>query len=261
MADGRFETHDQMSKSSFLALPPEIRMTIFEHCLHIPRLSTTSVPHRAAAYAKGYTSGVGHITLVQDGGDWRSVSIARPPGFAFTATSVLRICKSIHKEAMDVLYDKILWVINIQNRRPIAPPFIGSNSNPAISASPTRPSVFMKWVAHVHIRQHIRPEEELLQKAEALRLLIACLGSDRKSTAATLHFDSIHLVNDSEWPRTAKPQYAWDQYYSQLMVLDLGPRPNIRTSYYWIETEGQERFEDLTRRLGGCLNDPDYIYW
>lgn len=235
--------------SPLLHLPAELRLRVYEHLNHIPGLSTTSVPHRAAAYAKGFTSGVGHVTMLRYGEGWRSVSIAKPPGFACLGTSILRTCRLIHTEAMDLLYDKILWVINIQSLTPIAPPFAGGR--PAVTASPGKPSIFLQSIKHVHIRQHIRPEEDLLEKALTLKSLLACINSQRKTTELALHFDSIHLVNDSSWPNGKKMAYAWQAYEKVLSSIDLGRKPQIKVSDYWLETEGQARFEKFAARFGG----------
>lgn len=109
----------------------------------------------------------------------------------------------------------------------------------------------MRWINHVHIRQHIRPEEDLMQKAQALHSLLTCLGPDRKTTGLTLHFDSMWLVNDGEWPRSARPEYVWQSFAAELARMQIGDRPQVRVSSHWLELEGKERFEDLALKIGG----------
>ncbi|USW54748.1 hypothetical protein Slin15195_G080670 [Septoria linicola] len=246
--------------SQILNLPAELRIQIYSHLIQIAVASSS--PYRAAALERGFSSGVGHITLLQDGPTWRSVTIAKPPGFSFLAPAILRVSKSIHNEVMDFLYSNILWVINIQTLRPIAPPFFSMDTKRSgIAASPDKKSMFMQWIAHVHIRQHIRPEEDLVQKAQALRSLLGCLNPRRKSSQVTLQFDSIHLVHDPEYPRTKKPEYNWQLYENELKSMRLGHEPQFKVSHYWLEAEGQERFDQLAAPLGGKVNSQYYIYW
>lgn len=167
-------------RSRFIDLPAEIRVKILEHLLQRPIWHTISHPNSQAAKDRGFTDGVGHVTLIREGDEWRSVSVAGPPGLTILSTAILRTCRLLHNEAMDLLYSRSLFVINIQNLRPIAPPFTGGN--PTIVASPRRRSIFMRWINHVHIRQHIRPEEDLLQKAQSLQSLLMCLSPERKTT-------------------------------------------------------------------------------
>lgn len=241
-------------RSRLLELPAEIRLRILDHLFIRPgSTSTTSPSHMAAAAARGFTDGVGHITLVREQETWKSISTARPPGFCLHPTAILRVCRLLHMEAMDMLYGKILFVINVQNMRPIAPPFVGCAH--AIVATPGKRSVFFQGVDHVHIRQHVRPEDDLLQKAQVLRSLLQHLNPTRRTTEVTLHFDSMWLVNDGEWPRTARPEYVWQLYSAELARMDLGRRPSIRVSSHWIEIEGSERFQNLAKKVGGrvCL--------
>ncbi|KAF2217829.1 hypothetical protein CERZMDRAFT_92472 [Cercospora zeae-maydis SCOH1-5] len=248
------------SAPSLLALPAEVRVHIFEHLIQVA--PATSVPHRAVAHEQGYTSGVGHVNIVQYGTTWRSVTIAKPPSFALTTPAILRVSKLIHKEAMDLLYSKMLWVINIQDLRLSSPFVYGEESQRiGIIASPAKKSMFLQWIDHVHVRQHIRPEEDLIQKAQALRSLLNCLNVHRKSLQVTFHFDSIHLVNDPDYPRTKKAEYNWKLYENELRGLNLGATPHFRVSSYWLESEGAERFAQLAASVGGEVNSRSYIYW
>ncbi|KAK4499328.1 hypothetical protein PRZ48_009841 [Zasmidium cellare] len=238
-------------RSALLELPAEIRVNILEHLLQRPLWHTISRPNTQAARDRGYTDGVGHVTLVRERDEWRSVSVARPPGLTILCPAILRTCRLLHKEAMGLLYSKCLFVLNIQNMRPAALPFI--NGQPAIVAGPTKASMFLRWINHVHIRQHITPEEDLSQKAQSLDSLIRCLSPDRKTTGLTLHFDSMWLVNDGEWPQKARPEYVWQLFGAELARMPIGNQPQIRVSSHWLELEGKERFDDLASKLGGYV--------
>ncbi|CAK1363664.1 hypothetical protein CB0940_04314 [Cercospora beticola] len=252
--------NENISISNLLNLPAEIRIRIFSHLIQVA--PATSIPHRAAAHEQGYTSGVGHVNSVQYGTTWRSVTIAKPPGFALTAPAILRASKLIHNEVMDLLYSKMLWVINIQDLRPSSQvPFGSDDKTNGIVASPEKKSMFLQWIDHVHVRQHIRPEEDLIQKAQTLRSLLDCLNVHRKSLQVTFHFDSIHLVNDPEYPREKKAEYNWKLYENELRRMDLGATPHFRVSSYWLESEGEERFAQLAASVGGEMNSRSYIYW
>lgn len=243
---------ERTSICCLLNLPAEIRIRIFEHLIQVA--PATSIPHRAAAHEQGYTSGVGHVNFVQYGTTWRSVTIAKPPGFALAAPAILRTSKLIHNEFMDLLYSRMLWVINIQDLRPSAQVISGSDSQGhGIIASPEKRSMFLQWIDHVHVRQHIRPEEDLIQKAQALRSLLDCLNVHRKSLQVTFHFDSIHLVNDPEYPREKKAEYNWKLYENELGSMNLGATPHFRVSSYWLESEGEERFAQLAARVEGYV--------
>ncbi|KAM3419799.1 hypothetical protein BST61_g3130 [Cercospora zeina] len=246
---------------SLLVLPAEVRVRIFEHLIRVE--TAAAIPHHAAARDQGYINGVGHVNIVQYGTTWRSVTIAKPPGFVLTAPAILRASKLINNEIMDLLYSKVLWVINIHDLRLSSPSFVfGQESErKVIVASPEKKSVFLQWIDHVHVRQHIRPEEDLIQKAQALRSLLNCLNVHRKSLQVSFHFDSIHLVNDPEHPRTKKAEYNWKLYENELRRIDLGAPPHFRVSWYWLESEGLERFEELAASVGGEVNSKTYIYW
>ena len=265
---GSMETVPRIPKRpSLYDLPAELRIRIFEHLLQFPPATTGNPvsgkdvyvpPNRAvAAHAQGYTSGVGHLSLCQIGATWRCVTIAGPPGFALLSPAVLRVSKRIHNEVMDILYSNMLWVINIIQMGAL---HCGPSDLELTSAS-DKESTFMQWISHVFIRQHIRPEEDLVQKSQALRSLISCLNPQRKSTQVALHFTSMHLVNDPLYPREKKPEYNWQLYEHELGRLSLGKRPHFQVSQYWSDSEGPERFENLAESLGGVVNDPDYIYW
>ena len=109
----------------------------------------------------------------------------------------------------------------------------------------------MQSLTNVHIRQHIRPEHDLMQKAYVLHFLLSCLNSRRKTTSITLHFDGIWLVNDGEWPVISRKQDVWQMYAAELARLDLGDDPQIRVSQQWKDLEGIERFEELAVKIGG----------
>lgn len=238
-------------ESKLLSLPAEIRVKIIDYLIQRPLYQTISHPHQEVARKRGLTDGVGHATLVREGNEWRSVSVARPPGLKLTSTAILRTCRLLYNEAMDLLFHKCLFVINIQNMRLIAPPFLGAR--PSIIAGPNRDSVFLRWITHVHIRQHIRPEEDLMQKASTLQSLLACLSPERKSTGLTLHFDSMWLVNDGEWPCDGRPEYIWQLYAAELARMPIGADPQVRVSTHWMELEGKERFGELSKKTGGYV--------
>lgn len=245
-----------MMKSALLELPTELLEHILEHLLQRPSRHTISRPNTQAARDRGFTDGVGHITMVCKRDEWRSVSVARPPGLTILCPAILRTCSLLHNEAMRLLYSKCLFVINIQNinMRPIASPFpYRQPGQSAIVAGPSKTSVLLQGLNHVHIRQHIRPEEDLAQKAQSLDSLLRCLSPNRKSTGLTLHFDSMWLVNDGQWPRSARPEYVWQLFGSELARMQIGDNPQIRASPHWMELEGKERFDDLALKIGGYV--------
>ncbi|EME43815.1 hypothetical protein DOTSEDRAFT_23940 [Dothistroma septosporum NZE10] len=249
--------------SHLLQLPAELRLKILEYLFIRPDLSSSIHQINSTAFSRGFTDGVGHVTLAQQGSYWKSLSVARPPALSLTTPSILRICRLLHREATELLYGRTLFVINILNMSPIAPPFMLSTKiRPIVVASPSKKSVFMQSLYHIHVRQHIRPEEDLLRKAQVLHSLLSCLSPHRKSTSVTLHFDGILLVNDCDWPYSARGDDVWEMYARELRGMEVGGDTQIRVSQYWRDLEGSERFEKLATRIGGSVNTSDnYVYW
>lgn len=158
---------------------------------------------------------------------------------------------------MDIMYSKMLWAINIidAGRTDL------SSYNQGVVISLARKPTVMQWPTHVFVRQHIRPEEDLVQKTQALRSLLGCLSMHRMSTQVAFHFSFMHLINHPQYPTKKKADYNWQLFELELRGLFLGERPQFRVSDYWLESEGIERFERLAASLGGVVNGADQIYW
>lgn len=242
--------------SHLLRLPAELRLRIFEYLIQVPPLSTTSAPHRAAAYIRGHTSGVGHCNVIQVGNEWRSISLGGPVGFSLLAPAITRLCKTIYYEAMDVLYKNILWVINIHSENAVDPDFRGINSkeHAAIVAGPERESMFLKHLQHVYVRQHILMEEDQVQKAHALGLLLACLNSERKSTEVAIHFGGSPVMDETgtrPWPFST--QNTWHLYRLEMARMNLGNKPQIRVNGCWRHLDDMARIRELAASIGGWV--------
>ena len=238
--------------SRILLLPAELRLKILENLFTRPDLSQSTHRINSVAFSRGFTDGVGHVTLAQQGEHWKSLSVAKPPGLSLATASILRTCRLLHREASELLFGRTLFVINILNMSPAAPPFVlSARIQPIVVASPSSKSVFMQSLYHVHVRQHIRPEEDLLQKAQGLHSLLSCLSPQRKSTSVTLHFDGILRVQDCDWPGGARGEDVWGRYAAELARMELGEDPQIRVSQYWRDLEGMGRFDKLAVAIGG----------
>lgn len=183
-------------RSMFLELPAEIRLHIYSYLFTGP-VQATGITNRGGniLISRGVTSGVGHISIVSNGENWIILSMVKPPGFSLGSTAMLRTCRVVHEEVLDLLHSNILWVIDIKSSAVNSPPdYI---RQPLIIAGPSKNTTFMRSISHSHVRQFVIPEkDELLHAAFELHCVLGCLRPDRKSSdvSFTSQVDSWDLI-------------------------------------------------------------------
>lgn len=257
------------ANSPFMALPAELRLHIYPHVFSLPyghrdvlraSIETSASEVGAGSQITEYGAGRVKINISKNITSCRDDAGGQSAGPHFTA--LLRTCRQIYEEAVEVLYQQTLFRISLgpealecvdkQGRLWVRSPTEGAGLSSEDRSKPLPDLVLFTKMHNVHLDLNFGGQPNPVWDVPAVtRAILAALNPHRKHTTVTLRFGLMTAITCARIS-----EGSWQRFVRDLKSIDLGCVPDVkidRDAEKWSQY-GKSRFEELRAVLGGQMD-------
>lgn len=262
------------SQCRILALPAELRIPIYEHLLrsdqylddHYDSCFPAIRGHRECSLTRSHAGGIlkrkappcqvvispGQCAVVRNHYEtpddcYSSQDTSLIDRRLTRSVEFLRACRTFHNEAIDLLYDATLFVVDLETSSwnpEQSPPFISSLR----LSTPLSDATFLRNIKHLSLRFQIQTPEEFETTTHLLTSLTSTLSRERTSFVATL---DLHKAGNACFLESVVEQQ-WQDLTDAIKGANVRSDIVLNANSQWLR-RNTPRFEQLAEALGGQL--------